>query len=272
MKLETRRPGFTLIELLVVIAVIAILAALLLPALEAARSRAWTASCAGKMRQIGVTFTLYLADWNGVYLYADPATTWQSWSAPTKPWPWVFSPYLGNYARGDHPPILLCDANPFPAYGPTHTTTPPTTYGMGTALPPNWHDQSGINPATDPSHYLAPVKESQLKRPADILLMGEVPNGGPADNPWGRSFCGNVVSYVPFWTFVPLYQAYWYTEDIAGRPGGNPIAKVNHNLGWNAMLADTHVRWDRKDFIVTMARDIYTGATGTEGSMYWLNR
>ena len=57
-----RSQGFTLIELLMVIAVIAILAALLLPAIDRARSRSKRTKCVGQLNQIGVAFHSFAHD------------------------------------------------------------------------------------------------------------------------------------------------------------------------------------------------------------------
>lgn len=166
-----RRRGITVVELLVVMAIIGLLAALVLPAVQAARETARRASCQGNLRQLGMSLHLY----HDSRQQFPPGLYNTVWPAPDRNYDrrdWLFGvlPYLEQSALYDAIDAQQRSATDYPWYAagasnPVETLfcpsdpASPKTWGLGgTEVSEGFHGNYALclgstvlNPAGDRS-------------------------------------------------------------------------------------------------------------------------
>jgi len=199
--MSRKKSHFTIIELLIIIAIIAIIAAMLFPAMNAARTKAYAIQCVSNLKQSGVMFNMYADDF-GDYFPSPEVPMGDGITSGTQEWSdghnWgrrllVYCNGLAqnNYNNGKKYDVIRC---PSVALG-NGLNIWQQTYGMNPYLMFDWLSRPS-NITLSPTRVL--VRRSLAGRgspreavtpgnpSATILLADSIVGGIVADNLKGK--------------------------------------------------------------------------------------
>ena len=240
---RARALGFTLIELLVVISIIALLIAMLLPSLQAARSRSKQSACLARIKSIATSSHVYAADdREGMGIPVHPQLLAQDRENAT---------FIGAYEWGGKSGI----GEPGFADGPTNgkhawvSSKYGTKAGFGPATRP-LNDvlfPGGLNDNLVPFYDRAGAKlDTQLKLDLYRCPADDGPPRGAHCPDWlahserssydhfGNSYAANLLWFggsKPGWTEVGIASLSPYTLALSRVPNASRTLMYEENIG-----------------------------------------